>query len=562
VIGNATHHPIVRGLALGLLGLWLMALPVAHAQEEPPPPDVPVSEETPEVVDDAGEEEETTVPPTAPPASPAPPTSTPTATPDVPEFVYAWSVEVIYPAGVRFVLTLARPVAQINQLTLTIQPPDQPARTVSVSPSGAAVLATESFTDLVYIWQMPLDDPLPFLEIVDYNWLAVVDGGQSASIPGAFLYADPAIDWIRADDPDEMLSLIYPAGRLNPAGVRGELRGAYEQLADNLDECPHFRLALYDEHFPLDPCQPAADEDERRIAVGPQSGTVIDCPPGIMEAVLAGIDYLPLRGSTTLGSALTQSLLRYMVDEFYAPVWAGRDVPAWFQTGLAYFYMPVDKRAMIETTRSAARVNRVYSLSQMRAPDPDNLGLWEAQSYSMVLYIADRIGVPALFELAQTAGAGESFAGSYEAVSGQPLASLLPAWRNWIYSGVAVAAASLDLYSGPTPSATTGPTRTPFPPTSTSTPTSTPTDTPTPTVTGFLSATPLPTRTPTDTLTPAPPTVTPRPAAMLNLATATPTPPPGGLGGLPVQTDVLALAGVVAIFAVVAGVIAALFRKK
>jgi hypothetical protein len=49
---------------------------------------------------------------------------------------------------------------------------------------------------------------------------------------------------------------------------------------------------------------------------------------------------------------------------------------------------------------------------------------------------------------------------------------------------------------------------------------------------------------------------------MLNLATATPTPPPGGLGGLPVQTDVLALAGVVAIFAVVAGVIAALFRKK
>jgi hypothetical protein len=535
--------------------VWLLvgALP-ALAQEET---EEPLLEElTPEV------EPPTAIP--AIPTTPAPPTATPTPTPVVPEFIYAWSEELIYPQGIWFILTVERPVDQIDSLTLNILPEGRQSRSIVLDPVEIASLAAQTFTNLEYIWQIPADDPLPFLGLVEYNWVVAVSPGGSAVVPGVIRYEDPEIEWLRDDDPNGMLSLIYPAGQLNPDGVRADVRSVYELLAANLGSRPEFAFTLYNSAFPIDPCQP--NQDGVPVAIAPLRRVEATCDPALSEAVFTSIGFTPLNTSTVRGPELTQALIRHMINEFYAPVWEGRDVPAWFRSGLATFYAPGSKSGMVEIARAAARTNRLYAQHEMNTPDETNLSLWQAQSYGMVLYIANQIGVPGLFQLANTAGDGEAFAASYEAATGRPLAALIPAWRNWVFSGAAAAGAGLELYAGPTPPPTPTLTNTPFPPTSTPTATHTPTDTPTPTVTGFHTATPLPSLTPVPTRTPAPPTITPRPAGFVDPPTPVPPPPREVIQPPPTTEEInlaaAVVAGIFGVLVVLIGVAVRMGRRR
>lgn len=523
-----------------LLCLLILASPVLAQTETPEP----VPEETPEVIE----------PSTEMPPPPGTPTPTPTETPVVPDFVYAWSVEPIYPSAVRFTLTLDRPLVSVTSLTLNLRPDGEPPRTRTVDAADSAVNVTQTYTDFIYIWQ--LDEPLPFPEVVTYDWFIVVDNNLTAEVPGAFLYGDTVVDWVRDDDPEGFLDLIYPQGRLNPSRVRDDLRPVYDLIAADLGANPRFSLWLHNNDFPMDPC--ISDAEGERQAVSPLSFTRVPCTPDVM-AIADGIGYTPLRSSSiTRGSALNQHLLDVMIDEFYGSVWAERDVPEWFQVGYSYFLQPSGKSNLIETARSAARTGQIYSLNRMNSRENVVDLYWEAQAYGFVLYMAEQIGVPALMRFAAEAGDGESFAQAYEAAVGRSLSALQPAWENWVFTGRALTSANVDLYRGPTQPPTETLSPTPFPPTATPTVTDTPTATPTPTVTGVLTATPLPTRTPSITPTAAPPSITPRPAGFRD--PITPTLVPVSTMSADDQVDPLVAGGVAAIFITLAVLIVAAVR--
>jgi hypothetical protein len=144
----------------------------------------------------------------------------------------------------------------------------------------------------------------------------------------------------------------------------------------------------------------------------------------------------------------------------------------------------------------------------------------------MTLYMAQRIGFPALFDIARndTTTASIPFSQRYQNAMNAPLDALLPTINNWIFTLQATSAASVTIYGDPTPLPSATPSETPFPPTPTDTPTNTATPTPTPTVTGVLTATPIPSLTPTHTVA-VTPSITPRPAGFRDPAPPLPTLP-------------------------------------
>jgi cell division septation protein DedD len=222
-----------------------------------------------------------------------------------------------------------------------------------------------------------------------------------------------------------------------------------------------------------------------------------------------------------------------LVDTAYAPVWEGRGVPDWFRVGFADLNAPTPKNELLPLVQNAARTGRLFSLETLITADDDTDSLWHAQAYSLVLYMADRLGIAGVRRFADALAEAPDFATAYEGAMDEPLAALLPGWERWLFTSKAAAAYGFVAFQPDTPTPTLTPTQTltptPLPPTAT----------PTATASATVTRTPAP---PTET-----PSITPRPAG--SLYTPTPTPQPVAPG---IVTDVDPLqVGLIAVLLVI-----------
>jgi hypothetical protein len=241
-----------------------------------------------------------------------------------------------------------------------------------------------------------------------------------------------------------------------------------------------------------------------------------------------------------------------MIETFYARLWQGANVPAWFQQGVQRLYLGGVGSTELGVSRQALRSAEPFTLLQMASPPTTAAQqvAWEAQSYGMVLMIAQQNSLQRVFDLVQASATAPDFATAYREVTGKNLNALIPDWRDWLFTTAAVEAYGLNVYQPPTftPTVTLTPTltRTPLPPTET------------PTITPDYSPTPRPTR----TRIPPTPTLTPLPAQGFNLRpTAAPTPVPAPTSLISGVTDTqLVIFGVVAVVALFLLVL--LFRTR
>ncbi|MBZ0276447.1 MAG: hypothetical protein K8I60_09900, partial [Anaerolineae bacterium] len=331
--------------------------------------------------------------------------------------------------------------------------------------------------------------------------------------------------------------------------LHSDLQPVYRLLSANLNRVPEFTIIVYNAGF-----DPGCGQDSQGnpVAVAPFSGDSIPCDPALAQAIFreSNLSTVAAAGSST---ATRAALVNYLVSAFYEPAWAGRSVPAWFESGLQQFYLPDYKDNMLQPLVSAARSNRLFSLDEMALPPTDSrdTALWNAQTYGMVLYIAQEVGISGLFQLAYGIGSATDFPAAYQTAIGQPVGALLPGLRRWIFTDGAASAFNLTAYqpATPTPTLTVTPTAT-----LTFTPSATYTSTPTATMTGTLSPTPFPSHTPTITPLPPKPSVTPRPAGSLRLPTETPVPEVTPLSQPPVALGLL-LVGLLAVGLIIAGVV-------
>lgn len=463
-------------------------------------------------------------------------TPTPTLTP-IPEpttifegesegFVFKWSADSIFPEGIRFFIALQRPVEQIERLTLTIRLVGGTAVTVDV-PFDEPVAQGEDFADIQYLWEFSADQFARFLEGVEYEWLAVDSAGEQARVQDGLVFSDERTLWTTQVDPQGQIDLTLPLGGLSASAVRGSVLDVYGLLAANTGRTQPLNVVLYDADLPGSGCVPA--EDESLIAISPVSQVSLPCDPTSAATLLQASGYDLVQSDGTNVSSAQSALIAYLVPKFYEPTW--QDVPQWFVYGLTQFYHPASKQPFFGPVRNAARLNSLLSWGVMENPESAPAELWRAQSYAMVLNIADSIGISGLYMLANDLDNAASFAEAYRNAVGQPLDTLIPAVQRWIFTNEAVGAFNLTAYQSVT-----------------ATPTATPTATATRTPTAPPSATVEPSETPTNTptRTRVPPTLTPTvtPRAASSLFTATPTPVPSPLAVLSdpgVQSGILSI---------------------
>lgn len=279
-------------------------------------------------------------------------------------------------------------------------------------------------------------------------------------------------------------------------------------------------LALYDSGLPADPCARDASGAPVVQAEGVVRSVTLPCDADKTQTLHAASGYAIVQIDYLTYSSALEAVSRALVERLYAPLWGESGVPAWFRYGLGVFYAPTDKSVYLDEAQRAVRTGGL--VLDYAQPPVDSLkrATWQAQSYGMVLYMAEQIGVDDLFDLAASLGT-RSLESAYQSAADAPLAGVFPAWRDWIFSQAARTAYTFNPYLDVTATPTATLSQTPFP--STATPTFTPTFTAsiTPTVTGVLSPTARPTDTPAATLTP---TFTPRAAGNFTLTPSTPAP--------------------------------------
>ncbi len=439
---------------------------------------------------------------------------TPSPTPDVPAFLYDWEVQNFYPAAMRFNIVIDRTVEEIQQLVLIIQLNE--AITLPIVPEQAAVFSDE-FTEISYLWEIPLEDVPPFYSLINYSWLVTTQLDGTAGISSSFLFRDPTQEWIEDRDDISGLNILKTENDVSPEDIRETMSPILTLLTENTGEARQIDVLLVEEDFQFTSCE--TNEDDDLVIIDTRFEVEIPCSQDIVEESLARSTYELFQLDYTDLRELQSVLTDYAVSQFYPELWQNVVVPTWFRNGLRDFYnVDVSARDLV-TLQSAARNGNLITLNQI---DNSSDLLRDVQERAMVLYIADQIGVDRLFEFANEASSTDNFARLYEETVDAPLSAIVSSIETWLFENSTEA----DFFYVPYLSTTATPTatisNTPFPPTATVTSTATNTPTVTPSVTGVLSATPLPTL--TNTLTPLPrrPTVTPRPAGSSIDPTAVP----------------------------------------
>lgn len=420
-------------------------------------------------------------------------------------FVTGGAAEIVFPQAIRFTLDLDVPAADLASAQLTLGWDDHDPVVIDVDVAQAA-RDTDTGASLEYVWRIPLDDPPPLFGEIRYRWALTAQDDSGGTLEDTLTFSDPRVEWVRLDVDD-----FHVAAPRAQALLVESLRDVRALLEQNTGRSIAANLLVY----PFEPGCTPAENDDGRIARA-QSGFTVTCDAGIAEAVLSGYRVLVFDATTSAESLVVGTLVR----DAYTSLWRGKAVPGWFSDGLAQFYAPSPKNALLPPAQQAARDGTLLSLGEMQTVQ--TAPLWRAQSLGMILFIADKIGYQGLFELARVDA--DDFDSAYERAMGEPLSGLIPAWQQWIFSRNAASAYGITPYQPPTPTPTFTATVSSTP-TATATATATATFTPSATATlrGVRSRTPVPTLTPSDTPLPPPPSSTPRPPGSLPTVTPPPT---------------------------------------
>ncbi len=361
--------------------------------------------------------------------------------------IFDWSNEVIFPAAVRFTVSIRSPVSQLVRAQLTVKPSGQPVVEVPVNITDSVIFDSVD-SQLAVVWQIPDNLSLKAFEEVPYNWRVVTTSNMIGTRDGQFEFVDSRAIWTSDPDPAGRINLTVSGSDTNPERLRSSIASAYDFLSTSVGATPAFNFIVFPPSLRLDPCVPSRAGGF--VLISDQSKTEVPCQPGRAESIYRASGYIPLSGRT---ANEREALVEALVEGFYEPLWRDKNVPRWFVSGLAQFYAPSNKLLLLEKVQVGARNGRLFSLDQMAAQPPDDpqqLDMWRAQSFSMIAYLANEIGVPGMLKLAKDIGSAPSFGEAFQTAAG-PVRALLPALQNWIFKSAAAPAYELSPYPPTTP---------------------------------------------------------------------------------------------------------------
>lgn len=421
--------------------------------------------------------------------------------------VYQETASVVFPQALFFQFVVDVPANQISVLRLVIDLPNQEPQIIDLDPFDAEI--TDPFTELEFFWELPQNNQVRLFEDINYRWQVVTLSEDVIESSGIIDYRDTRVDWITDTDTQGRLDITYPAGRFSPSTMRGGTDDLLNLLYPN-NTAPTLNILVYPEELPFGCNQDLATGDGVFVLQFLDESREFPCDSSYADRALQNSNFILIQ---VANEAEFRDRIADVVTEFYYDdLWQGVDVPIWFEQGLVTFYEPGGKSEFLLAAQQADRTNQIFSYNEMLSipDDATERELWDIQSFGMVLYMADTIGVEGLFGFARNLQGAESFEANYQSAMGQPLASVVQAWRSWLFRQSTADAYLFHPYLAPTP-----------------TPSSTPTATWTPTITTTPSPTDdiPPTIRPSNTPRPPTATVTPLPAQGFSVR-RTPTPTP------------------------------------
>lgn len=430
------------------------------------------------------------------------PTRTPSATPNrtlVPLLTRAES-EMLFPAAVRFSVTANLPLEDVIALYLRIYQPDG---TLNIAPFldpkqvGIALNAqTALFT---YVWEFtPEEAPLPFSPI-RFEWQ--VQSAEGISVAnGELLFQDallsapqPVKRW---QSVGTVLQLYSHNADLALELLHQDAMRIFELVSQQTGIAPSRRIVIYDPEVTFCLRDPDGTPYVESRTIG---GTRRTCDPNAALAIYERYGFTLLRRQTLAFNELQDRLTELIVSRAYAVLWEkAPPIPEWFKAGLARLYSVRPNSGALGIALERLRTNRpLLALSEL-AELPENRSnaewrLWQAQSYLLTLYMAERVGAGAPFAFARALAKATDFETAFRAFFGLSTAAFYAEWQAWLRSERAARAVRWTPYQETTPTPTLTPTitatRTPLPPRASPTPLPTITPARFPTNTRFLTAT-------------------------------------------------------------------------
>ena len=430
----------------------------------------------------------------------------------------------LFPQGIYFQLQVDLPSdLTVESLNLLIQPLDQPATRLSIPlENNVEVSVSEGFVFANVVWDVT-DNPPPLFDSINYTWEVQLSDGTEVDETTQMIFVDQRVEWDIAHSESIPLKVAIASGGGSANRAVEEFQLMHALLENYLGELstPPFNFAYYRETFGEGCTQNA--EGLNRILLN-ELAIELPCEPAQAYALYRASNFESVALSPFGYSAIQTHLTEQLIERAYAPYWAGQSVPSWFRYGLTELVNPAVEPTFLGDLLEATRTEQLFTLDEMNRrllKDDPRYDLWRAQSFGLVVYLAEQYGLEALFELSRTIANYESFEVAYQTIIGESLQSLLPTWELWILTPNVPTTFRVNFYLSATATPTSTATATDIPPSPTATFTSTATATATATL---PSAVLRLTVSPTDTPIPATATVTPRPASAIFTATPSSTP--------------------------------------
>ena len=430
--------------------------------------------------------------------------------------IYGFRAEVLFPVVVRFFVGINASLDQITQANLTISQDGALLVNLSLDPTlYTSEDSTPSAAELVYDWDLSSGPvPRPFAPL-DYRWEIKTADGETSVAESSVIFLDRTqLPWQTVGRPP--LVVHFANSDIAAETIWEEAMAAYGLFNHNTERTILFEAVVYDPT--TDYCEertiPGSDEVELFI-VSREDEHQYDCSREAFARLYDEAGILFLERESFGYTEMQDFLITTIVRAAYRDLWGEAQVPDWFEVGLALMHRLSGRASALEVVRTAARTQTAYDLNDLATELPGDANypdraLWEAQSYTLVMYLADHFGAQAPFTLAREVVQqnGDFDAALATLNDGAPF-DLWSDWNRWIFTSAAEKALNWTPYQDTTPTPTATATATPITPSPTPLPTHTSTYTTTPTIVGDLpnpvvitTYTSTPRRTPTNTALP------------------------------------------------------------
>lgn len=455
-------------------------------------------------------------------------------------------VDIFLPAAIRFRARFAIRPRDFDSAVLTLFQSSGFERTIPVN-LESNVIGQEFDFLLVEINQMLDSAPAPRLfEPLNYRWTLTTADDKTYTVANEINFAPPLPNpedtWHELGN--SPLTFYWYNPNLGVDVLRENLLRVHDLLTAQTQLEKSFKMVIFESDYQF--CDTKVNETGEEISVARGS----ENHPCSLEAMTAyysqnGLQLLQRPDATF--DTLEGLLFRQLVSAFYEDYWAV-EVPLWFQEGLTLLYRPYTGLQELAIAQQAESRSTLLNFAELDSPLPED-EIWRAQSYLLLLYLADTYGATVPFEIALAVNEAGSFESAFEQVTGTNLLEIERAWRVWLQSQASERAAVWNPYLQTTPTVTSTATVTPIPPSRTPTDTATATLTLTPTsVSGREEPTVF--VAPTNTNTPiATASNTPLPPGSLPTALPTATPPAqeneDDSGGLPCGAAAIAIPAII-----------------